>query len=90
MMGEAVGAMPNKQLKKGSSTNPPLGHCLSTIDGTGIMMDLQKIFNDYTSPEQMIMCHHPWDTQLNEALNQSISLYTPKNRNYSKSMGLES
>ena len=37
----------------------------------------------------MKMCHHPWDTQLNESLNQSISSYAPKNRNYSKSKSLE-
>ena len=71
---------------KEESYNPPPGHQLSTVDDTHIKADLENIFDEYTSKEQMKKCHHPWGTQLNESLNQSISSYTPKRRNYSKSL----
>ena len=39
-------------------------------------------------PEMMGMLQHDWSTQINEAMNQSVASYAPKNKTYSKSTSL--
>ena len=42
----------------------------------------------YTTPERIAESNHPYDTQLNESLNNVVSRYAPKNRTYGTTMSL--
>jgi len=49
---------------------------------------LKKIFDVYASVDQMGYCNHTFDTQTNEALNQSIANVAPKSVCYSSTTSL--
>ena len=42
----------------------------------------------YITPERLLECLHPFDTQLNESLNNVVARYAPKNRTYGTTMSL--
>ena len=45
--------------------------------------ELTQAFAPFITHEMMVMLHHPYDTQKNEALNNSVASYAPKSRTYS-------
>ena len=45
--------------------------------------ELTQAFAPFITHEMMAMLHHPYDTQKNEALNNSVASYAPKSRTYS-------
>ena len=47
-----------------------------------------KIYRQFTSEERLRECMHPYDTQLNEAMNTSVHRYAPKGRTYCSTMSL--
>jgi hypothetical protein len=51
---------------------------------------LRKVFDQYANLVQMAYCNHPFDTQTNEALNQSIAIVAPKSICYSSTTSLNS
>ena len=40
----------------------------------------------YITREALQQLHHPWHTQLNEAMNQSVSAFAPNGKTYSLSL----
>ena len=44
--------------------------------------DLTKAFAPYITHDMMRMLHHEYDTQKNEALNNSVASYAPKSKTY--------
>ena len=49
---------------------------------------LWKTYQPYITPERLIESMHEFDTQLNEALNNVVARYAPKNRTYGTTMSL--
>ena len=49
---------------------------------------MKRAYAPYTTLELIRESQHPYDTQLNESLNNVISKFAPKNRNYAHSMSL--
>ena len=45
--------------------------------------ELTQAFAPFVTHEMMAMLHHKYDTQKNEALNNSVAAYAPKSRVYS-------
>ena len=45
--------------------------------------ELTQAFAPFVTHEMMSMLHHKYDTQKNEALNNSVAAYAPKSRTYS-------
>ena len=41
---------------------------------------MMSVYATYITPERLLECLHPFDTQLNEALNNVVAQYAPKNR----------
>ena len=50
--------------------------------------EIRKAYEKYQTPERLRESLHPYDTQSNEAMNQSVSKYAPKNKSYGASMSL--
>ena len=42
----------------------------------------------FMTKDMLIMLQHDWSTQMNEAMNTSVSSYANKNRTYSKTCSL--
>ena len=49
---------------------------------------LTKTYAPYVTLERLMELLHPFDTQLNEALNNVVARYAPKNRTYATTMSL--
>jgi epoxyqueuosine reductase QueG len=49
---------------------------------------LQTVMGKYTTKEKLRQLHHDYSTQGNEAMNQSVTSYPPKNKTYSTTMSL--
>ena len=47
---------------------------------------MKKAYYPYITPERLLQSLHPWDTQLNESLNNVVAKYCPKDRTYSSTM----
>ena len=47
-----------------------------------------EVYAPYISRENLLMLHHPWSTQKNEAMNKSVSSYAPKDRTFSTTKSL--
>jgi hypothetical protein len=52
--------------------------------------ELKSIVEKFISVERLSDVNHTFETQVNESLNQSVSLFVPKNRTYSMTMALAS
>jgi hypothetical protein len=74
-----------KAVKSNKEYNPPAYHRIDKTDTTN-NLQLKKVFDQYA--DQMAYCNHPFDTQSNEALNQSIATLAPKSTCYSGSISL--
>ena len=46
-------------------------------------------YSPYVTKEMLMMLHHPWSTQKNEALNKSVASYAPKDRTFSQTTSLD-
>jgi hypothetical protein len=69
---------------------PPPTHWLDKTAHPETYQQLKEHFNYYASVEMMQYCTHPYDTQTNEALNQSIANVAPKSMCYSGTTSLNS
>ena len=49
----------------------------------------EKMRISYLPPEKIIMISHVWHTQTNETMNTLVASYTPKTKNFCKTMSLE-
>ena len=49
---------------------------------------MSEIWEKLTTDERLKECMHPFDSQINEALNTSVGKYAPKGRTYCTSMSL--
>ena len=49
---------------------------------------ITECLRPYLTDDKLRMLNHPWSTQLNEALNNSISSYAPKTKNFSRTISL--
>ena len=47
-----------------------------------------EVYAPYITRENLLMLHHPWSTQKNEAMNKSVSSYAPKDRTFSTTKSL--
>ena len=52
--------------------------------------EILKRYSPYITREALQQLHHPWHTQRNEAMNQSVSAFAPKGKTYSLSTSLDS
>ena len=76
-------------MKVNKEYKAPEDHRIDKTDTT-TYSQLKKIFDQYANVNQMAYCNHPYDTQTNEALNQSIATVAPKNTCYSGTISLYS
>ena len=56
------------------------GHYRSITDHEELYHQMMTSLLDFISPEQLKMLWHKYDTCLNEALNQSVASFAPKNK----------
>ena len=58
------------------------------IEHAELLEQIREAYFPYITPERLLESLHPFDTQLNEALNNVIARYAPKNRTYGTTMSL--
>ena len=52
------------------------------IKNSGMYGKILKLYSPYVTEEALWMLHHPYHTQRNESMNQSISSFAPKGKTY--------
>jgi hypothetical protein len=77
-----------KAKERNKACNPPKEHRINEDADPNTYLQLKKIFDQYASVEQMAYCNHPFDTQTNESLNNSIATVAPKTTCYSGTISL--
>ena len=50
---------------------------------------ITAVMASYLVPKQLKMLMHNWSTQLNEAMNNSVTAYSPKVKNFSVTLSLK-
>ena len=60
----------------------------SKTEHSELYSQMKKAYEPYVTPERLKESLHPFDTQLNESLNNVVAKYAPKNRTYATSMSL--
>jgi hypothetical protein len=74
----------NIKAKKGNKVYvAPREHRINREKDEQTYLQSRKFFDQYTCVEQMAYCNHPFDTQMNESLNQAIANVAPKSICYS-------
>ena len=58
------------------------------VEHAELLEQIREAYFPYITPERLMESLHPFDTQLNEALNNVIARYAPKNRTYGTTMSL--
>ena len=71
-----------------SDTNKKLSYYRCKIQHAELLEQIREAYYPYITPERLLESLHPFDTQLNEALNNVIARYAPKNRTYGMTMSL--
>jgi hypothetical protein len=61
----------------------------SILKGTTKWKNIEEVYNQYQTTDNLKMCHHPYDSQKNESLNQKISMVAPKTKTFSRTKSLE-
>jgi hypothetical protein len=79
-----------KAKEAGKVYSAPKDHRINKEIDKLTYLQLKKIFDQYTSFDQMRYCNHPFDTQTNESLNESIARLAPKSVCYSGTNSLNS
>jgi hypothetical protein len=79
-----------KATEEGKLYCAPADHRLDRMKHPDTYNQLKEIFQQYASVRMMQYCNHPYDTQTNEALNQSIANVSPKSVCYSSLISLYS
>ena len=69
-------------------TEPPQSYYRSKTEHSKLYDQMQRAYAPYTTPERIRESQHPYDTQLNESLNNVVAKFAPKNRTYAHSMSL--
>ena len=64
------------------------GYYRSVTENKKLYKQITKIYNELTSDDRLKECLHSYDTQLNEAMNTSVSRYARKGRTYCTTMSL--
>ena len=65
-----------------------VGYYRDKIKNSKLFKQFMEIYQQFTSEERLKECMHPYDTQLNEAMNTSVSRYARKERIYCSTMSL--
>ena len=61
----------------------------SKVESPKLYEQITKAIAPYLTDTNLKMLAHPWSTQLNEAMNNSVSSYAPKTKNFSGTMSLK-
>ena len=69
-----------EQVLKGKTRG---GYYISKIRHRNSYETIPIVFTEYITRENLMMLHHPFSTQQNEALNRSVSSCAPKDRTFS-------
>ena len=64
------------------------GYYCCKIKHTELYEEMTSDLARFLVPDMMAMLQHDWLTQINEVMNQSVALYAPNNKTYSKSTSL--
>ena len=51
--------------------------------------EILTLYQPYITPEALEQLAHPFHTQCNEAMNQSVSCFAPKGKTFSKTESLD-
>jgi hypothetical protein len=54
-----------------------------------MMVDFEAPFQKFTKGTALVASLHPFDSQVNEAMNNSVTIHAPKTRHYSKSPSID-
>jgi hypothetical protein len=60
----------------------------SVLKGTTKWKNIEEVYNEYQTTDNLKMCHHPYDSQKNESLNQKITMVAPETTCFSRTMSL--
>jgi len=77
-----------KALLENKTYLAPADHRIDKVKDAMAYAQLKKNFDQYANVTQMGYCNHPFDTQTNGALNQSIANSAPKSVCYSSMTSL--
>lgn len=66
----------------------PKDNKTSVLIGTKKWKHLKEIHDKYTTADMLKMCHHLFDSQKNESLNQRMTTIAPKNKTFCTMMSL--
>jgi hypothetical protein len=77
-----------KALLENKTYLAPVDHRSDKVKDATAYAQLKKNFDKYANVTQMGYCNHPFVTQTNEALNQSIAYSVPKSVCYSSTTSL--
>ena len=65
------------------------GHYRSMTDDTQLYHDIMEALKPFMDEDQLKMLWHEYDTNVNEAMNRSVSSFAPKDRTFCRTMSLE-
>jgi hypothetical protein len=65
------------------------GYYRCKIKNSGMYKEILDLYSPYVTEEALRMLHHPYHTQRNEAMNQSVSSFAPKGKTYSCTESLD-
>ena len=65
------------------------GYYRSKIEHAELYSQISAAYQPYTTKEMLEQLRHPWSTQANEAINQSVAAYVPKGKIYSLTNSLD-
>ena len=79
---------PTNTVHDGDAVIAKLSYYRCKIEHAELLEQIREAYFPYITPERLLESLHPFDTQLNEALNNVIARYAPKNRTYGTTMSL--
>ena len=65
------------------------GYYRSKLEHAKLYSEISAAYQPYIEAEMLNMLRHPWSTQSNEAMNQSVAAYAPKGKTYSLTNSLD-
>ena len=65
------------------------GYYRSKLEHAELYTQMSAVYQPYIKEEMLEMLRHPWSTQTNEAMNQSVAAYAPKGKTFSLTDSLD-
>ena len=77
-----------KQKEKSLRENEDNKYFLSKVNSPVLYHQITETVAPYLLDDKLKMLNHPWNTQLNESMNNSVASYAPKTKNFNGTISL--